>query len=218
MDTTLGLPNVEGLVALTYDDELYKYIDPTAHLLDDRVYLFSGTGDTVVRPPVVHALQSYYQHFVRTNNIVADFDVATEHCWPTVDYGESCNTLSSPYMGKCKFDGAGNALKTILGGNNIKDPVSMISSNLMQFNQKPYWPNSVSSLAENGYIYVPKACQQGTTCHLHIAFHGCEQDENLIGNIFAVHTGLNEYAEANNIIILYPYATTSSFNPLNPNG
>jgi len=218
MDTSLGLPNVEGLVALTLSDEAFGYIDSTHHLKDDRIYLFSGSGDSVVLPAVVHSLQTYYEHFIPTNNIVADYSVAAEHCWPTIGYGESCDTLSSPYMGKCGFDSAAKVLKTFYGEKAINPPVPAVAANLMQFNQKTYWPNAFSSLADNGYIYVPKSCQQGAVCHLHIAFHGCLQTQNLIGTVFAQYTGLNEYAEANNVIVLYPYATTSSINPINPNG
>lgn len=52
-------------------------------------------------------------------------------------------------------------------------------------------------------------------CALHVAFHGCEQTLGDIGSDFVENAGYNSWAEANNIIILYPQAKD---NPLNPKG
>ena len=74
-------------------------------------------------------------------------------------------------------------------------------------------------IGDVGYLYVPSACQSGkVSCRLHVSFHGCQQTLSLIGNAYAVHAGYNEWAEANNIIVLYPYAEVSKSNPTNPNG
>ena len=212
-----GLPNVEGLVALTRDDAAFGYIDPVSHLKDDRVYLFSGKADTVVHPEVVHSLRTYYQHFVETNNVVSDFNVDAEHCIPTDGtYGEECASLSSPYIGVCNFDGAYAGLKTLYG--NLKPRVSPVGSNLIKFKQTPYIEGVETSLAEFGYIYVPTACANGETCRLHISFHGCLQTEEDIGNAYATYSGFNQWAESNNMIVLYPYTKKSNELPLNPKG
>lgn len=79
--------------------------------------------------------------------------------------------------------------------------------------------NIVYFIFDFRYIYVPTACASGkTSCHLHVSFHGCKQDLDTIGNVYADKTGLNDWAENNNIIILYPYAEVSNYNPSNPNG
>ena len=74
-----------------------------------------------------------------------------------------------------------------------------------------------------------------TACRLHIAFHGCLQGRQvtnmyslqyaiylasklpycrqLIGDVYAKHAGYNAVAEVNNIIVLYPQAVNSFFNP-----
>ena len=68
-------------------------------------------------------------------------------------------------------------------------------------------------------FYISFHCtQKQTTCRLHISFHGCEQNIELIGDAYAAHAGFNEWAETNNIIVLYPYAKVSSSRPTNPNG
>jgi len=109
MDTYLGTPSIERLVSLTKQDANLKKIDDPANLADDRIYLFSGKSDTVVHPEVMQSLQEYYLNFIKATNLVGDFALDAEHCLPTVDYGEACTRLSSPYIGKCNFDGAGAA-------------------------------------------------------------------------------------------------------------
>jgi poly(3-hydroxybutyrate) depolymerase len=133
--------------------------------------------------------------------------------------------LGNLYIGACQYDGAGFALKTVLKDENLT-PGVMIESNLLAFDQVPYIVNyKLSSLSDVGYIYVPSAClpsskgvNTGPSCHLHISFHGCKQGLQYIGNQYAAHTGFNSWAEANNIIVLYPYAKPSSSIPYNPNG
>ena len=46
--------------------------------------------------------------------------------------------------------------------------------------------------------------------------YGCEQNLELVGNVYALHAGFNEYAESNDMIVLYPYVVS---NPTtNPKG
>lgn len=213
-----GPPDLGLLIQWTKDYEFYGTIDHTKNLKDDKVYLFSGKADSVVNQAVVKSLESYYNYWMPNQNIVADFSIQAEHCFPTLNYGENCETLSLPYIGKCHFDGAGAALKALY---NVQKSTTMINSNLMAFDQQPYWPDKVSSLAEQGYIYVPTACQNhANKCSLHISFHGCKQTEELIGNDYASKIGMNEWAEANKIIVLYPYVkvSPSGVPPMNPNG
>jgi poly(3-hydroxybutyrate) depolymerase len=159
-------------------------------------------------------LLSYYQNYNNaTGNIATEFDVNAEHCLPTIDYGEACAVKKSPYIGKCDYDGAGIALNHLYG--TLKTGTA-VASHLMTFDQTPFIVKS-SSLGNTGYIYVPGACADGKTkCKLHISFHGCVQDLASIGNQYADKTGFNDWAEANNIIVLYPYAV-SSVMPSNPN-
>jgi hypothetical protein len=218
MSTTLGPPSIPELVTLTNDDALLGYIDSPTNLSDDRIYLFSGKDDTVVDQAVVKALQNYYSVYVKyPSQIVADYNIEAEHCLPTLDYGEACSALSSPYIGKCQFDGAGRALRTIYP--SIEEAGTAVAANLIEFDQTPYIQlPQVASLGDVGYIYVPTSCKNGATCDLHVSFHGCEQNIELIGNAYAANTGFNRWAEANNIIVLYPYAKVSPTVPYNPNG
>jgi hypothetical protein len=53
---------------------------------------------------------------------------------------------------------------------------------------------------------------------LHVVFHGCEQTIPDIGSEFYNNTGFNTWAEANNIVIVYPQAKRSPLVPYNPDG
>jgi len=55
-------------------------------------------------------------------------------------------------------------------------------------------------------------------CRLHVAFHGCLQSEQAIGDKFYAHAGYNRWAATNRIIVLYPQTVASHSAPFNPNG
>jgi hypothetical protein len=219
MDISLGLPQTVALVQATMDYALYGMIDSTNNLADDKVYLFSGQADSVVNPLVVKSLQDYYFSFMKLSQITTDFNIDAEHCLPTLNYGEPCDELASPYIGDCSFDGAGRAFQALYGKSGLKDRTKAIDSNLQTFSQLPYIPSSLSSLDSIGYIYIPTKCSTKlVACELHVSFHGCEQNLDLIGNDYAAKSGFNEWAEANNVIVLYPYVAVSETVPYNPNG
>lgn len=131
MDTTLGLPEVDKLISLTKTDYATGFIDNPQNLQDSKVYLFSGTEDSVVHQDVMASLLQYYEAWIPASNIVADFDFEAEHCIPTPDYGEACTTLSSPYIGNCGYSGAGHAFNQLYGTE--VGVGQMIDSNLYQF-------------------------------------------------------------------------------------
>lgn len=115
MDFYAGGPNVRYLVDLTLSEALLGGVDDPANMKSHSVYLFGGEKDSVIDPRVVQALESYYKSFVSHGNIVGNYHVAAEHCMPTLEYGVDCQTLASPYIGNCAFDGAGDGLKTLYG-------------------------------------------------------------------------------------------------------
>lgn len=214
MDQYMGTPNAQTYINFTNKAFTSKEIDDPANLVDDSVFLFSGNSDSVVKPVVMQTLEKYYQAFVKTGSISSEFGLKAEHCLPTLNYGEQCAVKSSPYIGKCNYDGAGIALQALFGGSLVTG--TAIDAHLTTFDQTPFIAKK-SSLGNTGYIYVPGACADGRVkCRLHISFHGCVQDLSSIGNQYAVDTGFNSWAEANNIIVLYPYAI-SSVMPSNPN-
>ena len=196
--------NVNQLKTFTDAAFSQKKIDDPKLMADDKVFLFSGKKDSLVNPKVVQYAADYYGLYMPKTNIVTDFDLDAQHCIPTLNYGETCNMLKSPYLGKCNHDGAGLALEQLYGEDFTRGV--KVAANLKKFDQTSFFSGLHTSIADFGYIYIPTACASGATaCKLHMSFHGCSQDYASIGNIYADNAGFNEWAEANNIIVVYPY-------------
>jgi poly(3-hydroxybutyrate) depolymerase len=74
-------------------------------------------------------------------------------------------------------------------------------------------------------VYVPASCAAGRPCRIHVAFHGCLQNVSTIGPDYYTHAGYNEWADTNDLLVLYPqtvasgrYVNPLSSIPYNPNG
>jgi len=213
------LLSVNELIAATNLFFKMGLIDNPTNLNASRVWAFSGTADTVVVQGVMDKTIQYYQHFVTNSNIAYTSNVDAEHAWLTNSYGNACSFLGSPYINNCQLDGAGQTLQQIYGPLNPATQAN--ASALIQFDQTSYTPSgstSTISLNPTGFAYIPSACYNGASCKLHVFVHGCEMGEGDIGNVVANNTGLNQWAEANNIVVLYPQAMRSSTIPYNPNG
>ncbi|MBK7955630.1 MAG: hypothetical protein IPK02_17670 [Candidatus Accumulibacter sp.] len=131
-------------------------------------------------------------------------------------------------------DLAGAILKRIYGEEALKAGRVPVAENDVQafdqrqvfskFSAKPFTALQDASMAREAYIFVPKACKEGRQCKLHVAFHGCLQggatDQRVghTGNLFAKFAGYNEWAQANNVIVLYPQIQARATVPLNPQG
>jgi len=191
-------------------------INATSNMANARIYLYSGTNDTVVNTQVVEKAGQYYAKYVtNSSNIVTEWKIPSEHGFPTLNYGINCATLGSPFVLNCNFDAAGAVLNTVHG--KLKARSSTAKGQLIAFNQSPFVSNLESSgLAPQGYIYYPTACSTSipSNCtRLHIALHGCEQTVAEVGNAFTANAGYNYWAESNNIIMLYPQAAATTMNP-----
>ena len=213
--------SVPALVAITANTALTGTIDPPRHLANASVYLFSGSKDTTVHPGVVRKLETYLGHYIaEPTQLRAEYDVPAEHAWVTERFGSACAVNGPPYINRCNFSLAFHALSHILGAAAINRS-EFVDRNLRTFSQVPFALGRVpaaTGLDEQGFAYVPTACQAATErCRLHIAFHGCDQGRSFVGDTFARHSGLSELAEANGIVVLFPQAVPSAV-PLNPKG
>lgn len=72
------------------------------------------------------------------------------------------------------------------------------------------------SMDRTGFRYVPQPCAGGASCRLVVAPHGCLQGYSKIGRQFVDNSYLNQYADTNALVVLYPQAV-SNFSG-NPNG
>eukprot|EP01113_Clastostelium_recurvatum_P017394 TRINITY_DN2040_c0_g1_i1.p1 TRINITY_DN2040_c0_g1~~TRINITY_DN2040_c0_g1_i1.p1 ORF type:complete len:359 (-),score=86.87 TRINITY_DN2040_c0_g1_i1:13-1065(-) len=217
-----GLISLDELYAATTYAEGLDSIDPTSHLKDDRVWLFSGTRDTIVNPGVMSKLAQYYGHYISSSSggsIVTEFTVEAEHCFPTLAYGDTCIHLGTPFINRCNYDAAGQILAHMYPDTTLLPPTTANATNVKKIAQSGFVPSPFSSkeigLQDYAYLYVPTQCNMSGThpCKIHIAFHGCEQTVDYINTTFVFHSGYNEWAESNNIIIVYPQARANDLNP-----
>jgi len=190
-------------------------IDRLSNIKSHKVFLFSGTEDNTVNQAVMKTLyQQYSQLGVPANNLNTTFNVPSGHAWITNNYGSDCSATQTPFINNCNLDGGKRVLNTIYGyGLNVSG--SAVDRNLFTYDQSGSF--SGTDMDSKGYIYIPTACQQNAQCRIHVSFHGCEQGASYVNEQFVQHTGLNEIAENNNIIILYPQVTSGAMFS-NPNG
>jgi len=212
-----GGTNVQKLTEATKRNERDGKIDPTSNLLNHRIFMFSGTEDSVVPQPVMNDLETYYKKFLSSANMRYQKEMAAQHAMPTDSFGNPCCFLGPPFINNCGFDAAGELLKYIYGSLNPKN-TGLLSGSFIEFDQSEFIsdPNA-HSMDDTGWVYVPASCQQGHTCKVHIVFHGCQQGYKAVGRTFIENAGYNQWADTNNIIVLYPQVISkSSFSSLNP--
>ncbi len=191
-------------------------IAPLAGLPGDRVYVLHGREDATVAESVSRQSAEFYRQILpdaAVNTSVEDTrDFA--HTLPTENAGSDCHKSESPYLGRCGFDAAGAIFHTLYG--EPTPPVGAAGGELRSFDQTAYRVAGKDAfLADAGYVYVPKDCATGARCSLHIAFHGCLQNAESVGQSFVKDAGYNRWADAYHVVVLYPQ-THATYAPLNP--
>lgn len=209
-------PAVEELVAGAKEAAVRGTIAPLAGLEGDRVLILNGALDTTVAPRLGEDAATLYRALMPTAGDALAVDVARPfaHTFPTVDAGSACDKSESPYLGHCGFDAAESIFRHLYGEPR-QPAAAQADGELLGFDQNPYRPDGKDALlADRGYLYVPKACAQGG-CGLHVAFHGCQQNADSVGEAFVRDAGYNRWADAYGVVVLYPQ-TRASYAPLNP--
>ena len=132
-------------------------------------------------------------------------DLAAGHAFVTESHGSACPTTASPYINDCDYDQAGALLAHIYG--ELNPPSAEPAGSIIAFDQSAFLADPTAhGLDPTGHVYVPPSCAQGATCRVHIAFHGCQQTDALIGDRFRTETGYDRWADTNDLIVLYPQA------------
>ena len=196
-------------------------IDPVSNLQGQPVYLWSGLADTTVVQAVMNSLQSYYQYF-GANVFQYDNNYYAEHGWES-PYGPLiCQQDQSPYIIQCfnrdrnpplagvplnaVYDSEQVWLTRFFGALKPKNQGTLKGS-VITFDQNPFAPGgnaAAISMDNTGYAFVPAACASGASCGLVLALHGCLQYAGAIGTTFVDDAGINQWADTNRIIVLYP--------------
>ena len=198
-----------------------RSIDSLAHLARRRVYVFSGTGDTIVRQPAVDTTVSFFRQVgVRERNLEYVNTVPAGHALITPGFGNECSANAAPYISHCVvgstgYDQAGAMLGHIYGA--LKPRAVAPTGHLVSFDQRAY-AAAETGMADTAYLYVPHRCTAaGSRCKVHVALHGCLQAVESIGDRFVAETGYNAWADSNDILVLYPQVNRSNV-PFNPQG
>jgi poly(3-hydroxybutyrate) depolymerase len=178
-----------------------KRIDALGNVAKARVWLFSGTQDRTVVPAVVEALASQYVLFGTRPVVVKNRQAG--HGMVTADAGNPCAVTEPPFINDCDYDAAGELLRHLLG--SLSPPSTAAAGRLIAFDQRELGGTNAISMAAEGFVYVPRTCDRGA-CRVHVAFHGCRQGVEAIGERFVREAGYNRWADTNRLIVLYPQA------------
>ena len=201
----LGPPDVQHSLARTQREAEAGRIDDPAHLAGARAFLFSGAADRKVPQPVVASLAAYYHTFLKPDAVVFQQHPVANHAMITEDFGNPCAADGPPYINDCDLDVAFALLQHIYGPAPLQPAAGALEA-VQRFDQRPFFDAADArvSLHASGHVYVPARCRQGARCRLHVAFHGCRQSEDEIGDAFYGGAGYNAIAESNAIVVLYP--------------
>jgi len=202
------LPAAEELRARAETVARSGRIDPLAGLRDDRVWLFSGGQDTVVKPPVMDSLAAFYSSWLPPEAIqyVKRADAAHAMISVADPQANACGSSQTPYINRCgDFDAAGQLLAHLLGP--LQAPATA-GGDTVSFDQQPFVTGKAidASLADEAYLHVPHVCRQ-VACRIHVVFHGCRQSTAQIGRRFVDRAGYKRWANSNRLLILYPQTT-----------
>lgn len=179
-----------------------------------KIWLLHGTADQKIAKPVADALHTQYQQWLPASQLRYVQDKNFAHHMPTLREGSVCDSSEPPFLGKCNYDAAGEALKFLI--TNLKTAAQTSSGTIYPIDQQKVAGELAATMAEQGYLYVPKSCEQGQSCTLHISFHGCNQHAEAVGMAYVEKAGFNPYADSNNMVVLYPQTRSSNLMPMNP--
>jgi poly(3-hydroxybutyrate) depolymerase len=163
-------------------------------------------------------LRVYYESFTSSSKITYNNTTPAEHSWVTPDAIDPCYLLSPPFLNNCAID-VEKAFLTLFYGT-LKSRTSQPQGTYIQFNQNAFCAggNCASiSMDSTGWLYVPKNCALHAACKLVVALHGCLSNQQTIGTQFVKEAGINEWADNNNILVIYPQ-TIASVVPVNSEG
>jgi poly(3-hydroxybutyrate) depolymerase len=213
-------PDAVALAAKARQRATSGEIGALKDLAKGQVYLLHGKDDAVVAPVVAASAARFYEQLRDTVPGLKSLKVSDDdgrvfaHNLPIATTGDDCDKSVSPYLGHCGFDAAGEIFQQMFG-----KPAGVASApkgELRRFDQDAYRPDGADAfLASTGYVYLPPDCAAGKRCGLLVAFHGCKQNADAVGEAFVNDAGFNRWADVYDVVVLYPQ-TRASTAPMNP--
>ncbi|MEU1129780.1 PHB depolymerase family esterase [Streptomyces sp. NPDC005900] len=216
MDTFMPRATPAQLEQRTRERAAAGRVDPVSNLSGDRVWLYHGGSDRTIDRPVNDDLATYHRDFGA--NVAYETSSMAGHAWVSPLGQVPCTSTASPYVNNCGDDPQLRMLTHLFGTAPHPATTAALDGTLIRFDQNLYAPGggaATAGMGRDGFAYIPGACATGTgePCRLMVALHGCRQTYGQIGDSFMRQAHLNEYADTNRMIVLYPQATTSPDNP-----
>lgn len=217
-------------------------IAATKNIAKQKVFIYQGENDDVLRAPMAKKLEEFYQRMGTPSAFMKTELRPGSHNFPTDrEDGIACSEEKVPYIANCKYDLAGDILIHLTGRQ--LERTKFVDENLHLVAQK----ETPSSIHSYGYLYANSYCLNNPRkCDLHVAFHGCKMsddyDENfqkiyeskvklgrvlsvqdyelkarksqMGAKIFAQTSGYGEYAESdkNRLMIYFPQTRITTEN------
>ncbi|CAJ1359973.1 unnamed protein product [Effrenium voratum] len=184
-----GNVDIEQSVRWTWGRYAQNLIDDPSNLNKVPVLLFNGKSDECVYTRVMRDTFKTLQYFVDKDYLFRSFNTNAAHVW-SLDHGQChCGACASLYgslrccdVNNCHYDLSGD-----LFGHR--------------------W---TAGLWKFALVYVPTGCEARVLeCRIHVNYHGCIRKRLKRRRLWATSIDLNEYAESNDIVVVYPQAAGS---------
>jgi len=226
--TTETGPNASRLAALARATAAEGRIDPLHNLKDHRVYVFTGWEDKVVHASVVRATRDFYRELGVPEAAIRFVDDQPAGHSILTDNPEDLPITANrpPYINFGGYMQSHRILDHIYGDESVHGPLNpasaTLSSQLVRFDQTEFFADyeARASMGPLGFIYVPASVTPDNPARgVHIVLHGCKQGYSYVdfvngradlanratyGSRYVTSTGYNRWADANNLIVLYP--------------
>ncbi|WP_188130714.1 hypothetical protein [Paraburkholderia panacisoli] len=144
-------------------------IDPVENLARQRVWIFHGYNDGLVKKPVTDALYAFYAHYAGTQVFYKD-NLRSGHA-QIIDYCPSgtggppplqncdCGVTGNEYIKNCGYDAAGVLLQHLLG--DLHDKIATPHGDLATFSQDEF---ALDSLGRKSAAAIPWVRPAMYTC------------------------------------------------------
>lgn len=191
-----------------------------AKLANGRVYVLYGTEDKIVGTDIAGSVAKFYRTLKQKDPALASLAVDEDgarkfgHTFPIYlpPPPQDCDVSVSPYLGHCRFDAAQNILRHLYPDIATGSMPSKQPGILIMRSSETFGPTDSAFIGNHTYVYVPKACGNGTPCGMLLVLHGCNQNDGAIGTTFVRAVGFNRWADDYRLVIVYPQTQTATAN------
>ncbi|GHE21022.1 poly(3-hydroxybutyrate) depolymerase [Halomonas urumqiensis] len=218
MTDRLGEPDLDELATRHAGYLRRDLVGQPEDLARLRLFIWHGGEDEVMAPGLSEALAEQFRGWLADpdDQLLLLKSEEVGHGWPIglrakpVPATElaDCHVGEGSHLLACDLDIAGQALEFVHG--ELEPPADEASGRLISFDQGEV--ADAKGLADSGYLYIPEVCDEGG-CGLTMALHGCGMGAEQIDDTFVRYNGLNEWADTNRRVVIYPQVETSMANP-----